>query len=301
MTSHDQYDEPTTDEMRTLVRAFLLKEAYGWNHETALLEHLKNRPAIRQQLGFETLPDQSTLWRTWHCRFSPDLQETIQKSARTVLINANREGSDVPREPLRTSENHEEASPTDYEVLTHADEVTEQVSHIVYPAFSLNRGDNCEIHPNGFWDLQTYLGLRENLAANEGARSFLYDSQRDRSPLGHAHRAHIRDLSIESIREMYHEALQRLIDRVSETEVFHRAGLVAIDTTETKPFTGDRTGHEDEIPGTKDGEYAYQWATVQLVGKAVPLVLDARPIRERQRYFTPLYFMLCWSDSQMRE
>lgn len=28
--------------------------------------------------------------------------------------------------------------------------------------------------------LQTYLGLRENLAANEGVRSLLYDSQRDR-------------------------------------------------------------------------------------------------------------------------
>jgi hypothetical protein len=238
--------------MRTLTRAFLLKEAYGWDHETALLEYLKDQPVIQQQLGFETLPDQSTLWRTWHCRFSPDLQEMIQKSARTVLINANREGSNVPRDPLRNSKSHEETSPSDHEVLTHADEITEQVSHIAYPVFSLNRGGSCEIHPNAFWDLQTYLGLRENLAANEGARSFLYDSQRNRTPLGHAHRDHTRDLSIESIREMYHEALQRLIDRVSETEVFHRAGLVAIDTTEAEPFTGDRTGHEDEILGTKE-------------------------------------------------
>nr|WP_306061190.1 hypothetical protein [Natronococcus sp. AD5] len=79
---------------------------------------------------------------------------------------------------------------------------------------------------------------------------------------------------------MYHEALQRLIDRVSETDAFYRAELIAIDTTETEPFTGDRTGHEDEILETKDGEYAYQWATVQLVGKAVPLVLDARSIRK---------------------
>ncbi|ELY63021.1 transposase [Natronococcus jeotgali] len=280
LTPHDQYDKPATYEMRTLTRAFLLKEAYGWDHETALLEYLKDQPVIQQQLDFETLPDQSTLWRTWHCRFSPDLQETIQKSARTVLINANREDINVPRDPLRTSESQEDNRLTDHEVLTHTDEITEQVSHIAYPAFSLNRGDSCEIHPNAFWDLQTYLGLRENLAANEGARSFLYDSQRERTPLGHAHRDHIRGLSIESIREMYHEALQRLIDRVSETDAFHRAGLVAIDTTEAKPFTGDRTGHEDEIPGTKDGEYACQWATIQLVGKAVPLVLDARPIRK---------------------
>jgi hypothetical protein len=68
----------------------------------------------------------------------------------------------------------------------------------------------------------------------------------------------------------------------SETEQFFRAGIVAIDITEADPFTGDRTGYEDEIIGTKEktDEYAYQWATVQLVGNAVPIVLDARPVRK---------------------
>lgn len=61
-----------------------------------------------------------------------------------------------------------------------------------------------------------------------------------------------------------------------------RAGIVAIDITESNPFTGDRAGHEDEIIGTKENtnEYAYQWATVQLVRNAVPIVLDARPVRK---------------------
>lgn len=63
-------------------------------------------------------------------------------------------------------------------------------------------------------------------------------------------------------------------------DVFHRAGIVAINTTEDNPFTGNRTGYEDEIIGTKDGKYAYQWATIQLVGNAVPTVLDARPVRK---------------------
>ena len=80
---------------------------------------------------------------------------------------------------------------------------------------------------------------------------------------------------------MYRQAVRQLIDEVAETEEFFRAGIVAIDITEADPFTGDRTGHEDEIIGTKENtdEYAYQWATVQLVGNAVPLVLDARPVR----------------------
>jgi hypothetical protein len=67
---------------------------------------------------------------------------------------------------------------------------------------------------------------------------------------------------------------QRFCFLTSAHTVF-QAGIVAIDVTEADPFTGDRTGHEDEIIGTKEknDEYAYQWATVQLVGNAVPLYL----------------------------
>lgn len=166
-------------------------------------------------------------------------------------------------------------------MLECAKKVTDHVSRLVYPGFSLDRGEGCEIHEHAFWDLQTYLGLRERLAVNEGARSFVYDSRRDRTPLGHVHRSHLRDLSVERIREMYHQSIDRLLERATTTEEFHRAGIVAIDITEADPFTGDRGGHEDGIIGTKEAsdEYAYQWATVQLVGNAVPLVLDVRPIR----------------------
>ena len=120
------------------------------------------------------------------------------------------------------------------------------------------------------------------MAANEGARSFIYESTRERTPLGHAHRDHIRDLSIPEVREMYRQSIRQLIDEVAETEEFFRAGIVAIDITEAAPFTGNRTGHGDEIIGTKENtdEYAYQWATIQLVGNAAPLVLDARPVRK---------------------
>ncbi len=147
---------------------------------------------------------------------------------------------------------------------------------------SLDRGEGCEIHENAYWDLQTYLGLRERLAANEGARSFVCESTRDRTPLGHAHRGHIRDLSIDQVREIYRQAITRLLNEVAETEQFFRAGIIVIDITEAEPFTGDGTGHEDEIIGTKEktDEYAYQWATVQLVGNAVPIVLDTRPVRK---------------------
>jgi len=284
--AHDRYAGSTSYEMETLFRLFLLKELYDWDHETALVEYLTKHPDLCDQLGLESVPDQSTLWRSWNHRFTADLQDTIKTAARTILIKAQNAGVSVPREPERQSRRHhdetEESDPDDQTVLEQAETVTEHVSRVVFPAFSLDRGEGCEIHENAYWDLQTYLGLRENLAVNEGARSFIHESNRDRTPLGHAHREHVRDLSIKQIREMYRQAVSRLLDQVEETEEFFRAGIVAIDITEDDPFTGDRAGHEDEIIGTKENtdEYAYQWATVQLVGNAVPIVLDARPVRK---------------------
>ncbi|CCQ36662.1 ISH7-type transposase NmIRS21 [Natronomonas moolapensis 8.8.11] len=284
-SGHDRYEGSTRYQMDALFRAFVLKELHGWEHETALVDYLGTRPELCEQLGFEAIPDQSTLWRSWHERFTADLRETVDSAARTILIKARNAGVAVPREPARKLRYHGnesgESDPDDQTTLKQAEKVTDHVSRVVFPAFSLDRGEGCEIHENAYWGLQTYLGLRENLAANEGARSFIHESTRDRTPLGHAHRDHIRDLSIERIREMYRRAIRQLIDAVAETEKFFRAGIVAIDITEDDPFTGDRTDHEDEIIRTKEknDEYAYQWATVQLVGNAVPLVLDARPVR----------------------
>ena len=283
---HDRYSGATEYEISNLFRVFLFKEIHGWTHETALVTCLTHHPELREQLGMETVPDQSTLWRSWHHRFTAELQDTVETAARTILIKAQNAGVTVPRKPDRQNRRHRdestESDPDDQTVLEQAEAVTEQVSRVAFPAFSLDRGEGCEIHENAYWGLQTYLGLRENLAVNEGARSFIHESSRERTPLGHAHREHVRDLSVKQIREMYRQAVSRLLDRVAYTEEFFRTGIVAIDITESSPFTGDRAGHEDEIIGTKEktDEYAYQWATVQLVGNAVPIVLDARPVRK---------------------
>jgi len=125
--------------------------------------------------GLETVPEQSTLWRSWHTRFTNTLRKTVKKAARTILIKAQNADVTVPREseqilPAR-GDDVDESVPDDRAILDNADRVTEHVSRVVFPAFS-DRGEGCEIHENAYWGLQTYLGLRERLAANEGARSF---------------------------------------------------------------------------------------------------------------------------------
>ncbi len=174
--AYDRYAGATRYKMDALFRVFILKECHGWDHETALVKYLNHRSALCGQLGFESVPDQSTVWRSWHKRFTADLRETVETAARTILIKAQNAGVAVPHVPARKLRYHGsesgESDPDDQATLEQAEKITDYVNSIVFPSFSLERGESCEIHENAYWDLQTYLGLRENLAANEGARQF---------------------------------------------------------------------------------------------------------------------------------
>lgn len=66
--------------------------------------------------------------------------------------------------------------------------------------------------------MYTYLGLRDDLEASEGARRFTLESSRGRTPLGHTRRVHRRDPAVDDVRRRYRETVGRLIHRIAETE-----------------------------------------------------------------------------------
>lgn len=78
-----------------LVQACLLKEINRWVG-TALYDHLRARPSLRRQLGFETLPNQSTFWRAWNERFSVDLRDAVQACADAIVMAARTCGIPLP-------------------------------------------------------------------------------------------------------------------------------------------------------------------------------------------------------------
>jgi IS4 transposase len=274
-----------------MVRVLMLMDLHGWNHETAFAQYLTEHPALVDALGFKQRPDQATLWRARHERFSDDLLDAIETCATNIRLLAGKNRVSVP--PRKTDHMAETSEPRPYEqtdgeptqreIIQRADELTEQAQQRIFPAFTFDRAKQASIPEDAFWELQTYLGLGEDLCANEGARSFITESTREQTPLGHIHRHHIRQqFSIDDIRDMYHEAMQRLLAETTSRSEYLGDAAVAIDTTVDDPFTGDREGHKDEIIGTKedDDEYAYQWATIQTVGWGPRVMLDARPVRK---------------------
>ena len=56
----------------------MLRLAHGWRYETALLRYLKANPHLLGQMGFDSIPTQSALYRRWR-RFTKEHQDAIEQ------------------------------------------------------------------------------------------------------------------------------------------------------------------------------------------------------------------------------
>jgi putative transposase len=264
--------------MAVHVRASLLKDFNGWD-ETALHDYLRTNPSLRRDLGFETLPNQSTFWRAWNERFSAELRDAVQECADAVVRAARACEVSLPdRIGTDGADGSEADTPPKHQLVAEkTDEVWQQAKPFVTDAFALDRGPNWEIHENAFWEQHAYMGMREDMYARSGPASFSLDTTRERIPTGSTHRYQIGKLSVAEIREMLRDTTRMLIARARQNSELDGSVMAAIDVTKGFPFTGDVEDHEDDILGYKDGNDYYQWAVLKIVGMDVPLVLDAIP------------------------
>ncbi len=280
--SHDSlapYSGPY--QMAILVRAFIIEEINGWD-ETALHDYLRANPSLRRGLGFETLPNQSTFWRTWNHRFSEDLRDAVQECADNIVTASRLCDISLPeRVTIGKVDDAQTDDPPQHQLVAETtDEVWQQAKPFVCDAFALERGRNWQIHQNAFWEQHAYMGMREDIYARSGPASFSLDTTRERIPTGSTHRYQIGKLSVTNIRSMLRNTTRMLIARARQHGELTGKLWAAIDVTKGFPFTGDREDHEDDILGYRDGNDYYQWAVLKIVGMDVPLVLDAIP-RER--------------------
>ncbi|ELZ03529.1 transposase (ISH7), partial [Natrialba chahannaoensis JCM 10990] len=83
---YDTYDheQGSPKPWNAVFRAHVLRCVKGWKNATALYKYLKQKPFLCTQLGFEDIPDQSTLWRAWEDRLA-DVQEAVHTAAEVVV------------------------------------------------------------------------------------------------------------------------------------------------------------------------------------------------------------------------
>ena len=264
--------------MALLVRAFIIEEINGWD-ETAFHNHLRANPLLCRNLGFESLPAQSTFWRAWNHRFNEDLRNAIRECAEAIVKAARACDVSLPERVTigEAGEPQADGRPQHQLIAETTNEVWQQAKPFVCDAFGLDRGSNWQIHENAFWEQHAYMGMREDMYARSGPASFSLDTTRERIPTGSIHRYQIGKLSVSEIRSMLRNTTRMLIARARQNGELDGQVMAAIDVTKGFPFTGEIEDHDEDILGYKDGNDYYQWAVLKVVGMDVPLVLDAIP------------------------
>lgn len=278
------------------IRAHIYRLLRDWQ-STRLAEWFEDNPQRAREFGFgvdgEGLdafkanpPSQSRLWEVWNNVFEDAERDACQKIAEELFLKAYEHQIAVPQGPFQAEDRDISSDAGERRLVANkTKEVWKSAKPIVCDSFYLKRADNWSTHENAFWEFQAFAGMRENMYAQAGQHSFAIDSSREQTPSGSNHRHQVQKLSVKETREMLRNTTRALIARARSNDELDRKVTVAIDITKSKPFTGDREGHEDVILGYKNDPYEevkhyYQWATIQVVGFDVPLILDAIPIRK---------------------
>ena len=284
---HDQYDHSQGDPYpwEAMFRAHVLRLVKGWKHEKPLHTFLKAKPFLAADLGFNSIPDQSTLWRAWEYRFTDDVKEAICITAEVAVQHARKHDAPAP-DPDFLPEmdiNDEEDDAVETLARDKARQVWRQAKPFVTDCFELDRADNASIPESAWWEQHAYMGMRSDMYANAGARSFAEDTTREKTPSGDSHRYQLKDLDVEDVRRMLRETTRAVTARARSKKQL-KGELVSIDFTKGYEWTGqvlrnsDGEVKEPWILGYKDKSLYFQWAVIKIVGDDTPFILDAVPV-----------------------
>jgi putative transposase len=214
---YDTYDHGQGDPKPwdAVFRAHVLRCVKGWKHATALSRYLKQKPFLCTQLGFEDIPDQSTLWRGWDKRLA-DVQDAVRDAAEVVVDIARYHDIPAPDPeflPNQPTETVTTSKSKDTLAREKAREVWKGAKPIVTDCFHLDRASNASVPEGAFWEQHAYIGMRTDMHANDGAQSFAEDTTRRRTPSGDSQRLQTKTLGVARVRRMLRETARTLVAR----------------------------------------------------------------------------------------
>lgn len=319
-----------------MLRLYLYKEITGLSQKKSV-ERLQRHVYPRQRLGFDTTPKQQTVSYTWRHRFPFHLRQYITDAADAIREKA-REHDDFRDNHLADppDPDSDDVQTTDGPVYQyvdkHAPDLIDMMLDDVVPSFETGRASNTTHDDTDILEQQLLMSLEDPSGTRAAYRTF----NKFHSNPAH-HDTHVRavkklgdpgeyqitfddfaaqDWSPEPVPEwrriantiqpQFSDAVGRMLDSISSSEMFTEPAVAAIDITgipfHRTPWKGEddiqpdderivvneTTGKtkvpKDEYPtmvngGKDDGVYEYQYATLTIVGRNVPLVIAVEPIR----------------------
>lgn len=285
-----------------LLKAHLLRIVKGWGGETALLNYLSEEPGLVEAIGFDDgLASKSTLWRVWNeDRLSSEHKQVVRTIGQ-VLVNVAREHDvPAPEEVFHPDPNVDAPGNVAQDDLTVRDrtitntrEVWGHAKPMLTENYTLPRGVNTEVHANSFWEGHTFMGSRAEMYAEAGTWSFAVETTRERVQTGSTHRHHLQKIDPDDARQMHRDTTEALIERARRDSELVDGVLASIDITKSNPYRESTALEFDDdglankwLLGYKEDDddpdalpdLHFQWASIQVVGLDIPLVLDAIPV-----------------------
>lgn len=294
------------------VKAHILRLIRDDTHSD-LAAYLQKNPLTATKLGFyddgasaieeyDDSPDNpgppgySQLYDIWNDTFTPRTRAACQIVAERLVQYARDQGFPAPEDVFRPdpdveADEVEEDDPTVRELtIEKTADVWEHIRPLVLKHWYLKRHHNWQIPEHQFFDAHAALAsdsddvFPESGLGNMEAKGIVDDVHYPST-----HRKELSRFSVEEIREQHRSVVEDLIAEARREGELVGKMTVAIDETKGHPWTGEIERDEDgnnveewRLGYKNDNDtrtqYYYKWASVQVVGFDIPLVLDALPV-----------------------
>ncbi|WP_254536389.1 transposase [Halomarina litorea] len=283
-----------TGPLEPILRAHNLRIARGWR-ERRLAEFLETNPEVAVQYGFVEQADdgtlqpnpmkQSRLWELWN-ESLPEATKAVCRAVLSEVVAIARDHSipapDVVFRPEKTTASRRK--PKKHVTVDTTKKIWRHGKPFITDGFYLKRASNAEIPENAFFEQAAFMGPREDMCATGGSVSFYAETSRKRTSGGSNYRHQLSKLAPADVREMLFRTNQPLVKRAQRNSELVRGVFAAIDITKGNKWVGRLTRDEDNniaeewILGSETDEVHFNWASIQIIGLDIPLVLDAVPV-----------------------
>lgn len=288
------------------MRAHILREVNGWTIKRTADQIAKGRD-MPQMLGFfdegpvkgdpGDPPSYTQLRDMWEEEFTDRHRGAVIVIAERLVDYCRENGFPAPEDVFVPEDDVEvegpiEDDPTVRELtIEKTADVWEHARPIVMRHWYLKRHHNWQIPEATFYDGHAALATAsDDVFPESGLGNLLAKSNHDRVHFPSTHRRELKKFTIEEIRELHQSVTRDLIKEARREGELVGKMKVAIDQTKGHPWTGeiernaDGSNAEDWILGYRNDndtrtQHYFQWATVQVVGLDVPLILDAIPVK----------------------
>lgn len=292
-----------TTDLDAWIKAHAYRKARDWGTER-LAKWFRENPDLARGFGFTAgddgldaytgdPPSQSRLWEVWNEEFPEVLRDACTELAEQLFLKAWEHGLVFPTGPFEPEDRDIQSERGERRLAEEKTrEVYRKTKPIVDETFYLNRADNTRVPEGAFWEAQADVGMGQDQCIEDGIDSYRMSTTRpvDQQHTGRTHRHHVQKHSAEDVREMLQESTKKLVRQARRKGELQGKLWAAIDVTKGAPWTGDIEWTDDDSPedpyilgykekNSKEIDYYFQWATIQIVGHDIPLVLDAFSIR----------------------